>query len=269
MMKKTFNFLCFCILLISGGCEEVVDVDLKENSPRLVIEASILKVKSIPDTPQYIGLSTTAPFFDDEIPPATGADIRITGSDGQIYVFEEIDPGLYRNERLDPEPGKSYHLEIKFQDNIYEATETFTAVAELEDVEQNNEGGFSGDNLELRAFYTDPPERGNYYLFRFLYDELSLQIFDDEFINGNRTFALFTNEDLKEGDRVSFEIQGISKRYYEYLFILRSQAGSGGGPFQTQPTTVRGNIINTTNPENFPLGFFRVSEVDRIHYTVE
>lgn len=268
-MKDIFKFLILSIFISLTGCEEVVDVDLEESSPRLVIEASLYKIKSIPDTPQYIGLSTTAPFFDEEIPPATGAEIKVTDSEGQVYFFEEIDPGLYRNEDLEPGSGISYHLEINYENNIYEATETFIEVADLESIEQNNNGGFDGDDVELRAFYTDPPEEGNHYLFRFLYEELSLQIYDDEFINGNRTFAVFTNEDLKEGDRVSFEIQGISKRYYEYLFILRSQAGSGGGPFQTQPTTVKGNIVNTTDPQNFPLGFFRVSEVDRIHYTVE
>ncbi|UJH91168.1 DUF4249 domain-containing protein [Antarcticibacterium sp. 1MA-6-2] len=268
-MRILNKYLIICTLFIIAGCEEVVDIDLEESTPKLVIEASLLKVKSIPDTPHYIILTKTAPFFEEEIPPATEAEVKVTDSDGQVYIFEEIDPGLYRNEVLEAEPGKSYHLQINYLNETYEATSTYTPVADLEYVEQNNEGGFNGDDIELRAFYTDPPEIGNYYLFRFLYDELSLQIYEDEFINGNRSFAVFTNEDLKEGDRVSFEIQGISRRYYEYLFILRSQAGSGGGPFQTQPTVVRGNIVNTTNPANFPLGFFRVSEVDRLHYTVE
>lgn len=268
-MKICINMIFIVSLLFLTGCEDVVDIELEQSSPRLVIEASILKVKSIPDTPHFIGLSTTAPFFDQQIPPASGALVKITDSNGQDFIFEEIDPGLYRNDQLNPELGMTYHLQVIYHDNIYEASETFIAVPELENVEQYSNGGFSGNDLELRAYYTDPPETGNYYLFRFLYNDLSLQIYDDKFINGNRAFAIFTNEDLKEGDRVSFEIQGISRRYYEYLFILRSQAGSGGGPFQTQPTTVRGNIINTTNLENFPLGFFRISEVDRIHYTVQ
>jgi hypothetical protein len=32
-------------------------------------------------------------------------------------------------------------------------------------VEQNNEGGFTGEDIELKAFYTDPANIENYYFF--------------------------------------------------------------------------------------------------------
>jgi hypothetical protein len=43
----------------------------------------------------------------------------------------------------------------------------------------------------------------------------------------------------------------------------------GVGPFSTPPATLRGNIVNLTNEENFCLGFFRLSEIDRLDYTVQ
>ncbi len=47
------------------------------------------------------------------------------------------------------------------------------------------------------------------------------------------------------------------------MSVLVSIAGNnGGGPFQSPPATVRGNIINTTNSANYPLGYFSLSEVD-------
>jgi hypothetical protein len=52
--------------------------------------------------------------------------------------------------------------------------------------------------------------------------------------------------------------------------VLISIAGStGGSPFQSPPATVRGNIINTTSPNNFPLGYFSISEADTKIYTIE
>lgn len=49
-------------------------------------------------------------------------------------------------------------------------------------------------------------------------------------------------------------MEGISEPFYNYLYILRSQGGNnGGGPFQSQPATVKGNVVNQTNPENYPL----------------
>jgi hypothetical protein len=52
--------------------------------------------------------------------------------------------------------------------------------------------------------------------------------------------------------------------------ILLSVAGNtGGSPFQSPPATVRGNIINTTNFDNYALGYFRLSETDSASYVIE
>ena len=57
---------------------------------------------------------------------------------------------------------------------------------------------------------------------------------------------------------------------YNYMNVLLGIAGTNGGsPFQTPPATVRGNIVNQTNFNNFALGFFRLSETDTMSYTVE
>jgi hypothetical protein len=54
------------------------------------------------------------------------------------------------------------------------------------------------------------------------------------------------------------------------MSVLVSIAGNGGGgPFQSPPATVRGNIINTTQEENFPLGYFSLSEYDSVNYIVK
>ena len=54
------------------------------------------------------------------------------------------------------------------------------------------------------------------------------------------------------------------------MSVLVSIAGNnGGGPFQSPPATVRGNIINTTNAANYPLGYFSLSEFDVLYYSVE
>lgn len=258
------------ILLGIYSCEEVVDVALEESPPRLVVEASILWEKETEGDFQMIRLTTTAPFFADSIPPAEGAQVSVMSENGTLYVFEEMEPGFYFNDIFSPELNASYDLEIIYEDEVYIARESLMPVSSLEYVEQSTGGGFGGEDIELRAYYFDPPELENYYFFRFFTEDLSIQISEDEFTDGNLTFAYFSNEDLIAGAEVQLEIQGISKRFYEYMFILRSQAGTnGGGPFQTQPTTVRGNIINTTNPDNFAFGYFRLSETDLLEYTIE
>lgn len=264
--------MLFLILLAGSlfSCEEVVDVELTETEPRLVVEASLLWDIDKNENVQYIRLTTTAPYFDSEIPPAEGATVTVFDEKGQEYIFEKVEEGVFKNNEIDPVPFAEYRLVITYQDEIYEATENFIPTPGLLYVEQNNEGGFTGEDIELRIFYQDPADIENYYLFRFFGEQLSLQIYDDRFTDGNVNFAFFTDEDLDPGEEVGLEIQGISENFYEYMFILRSQAGNNnGGPFQTQPTIVRGNIVNVTNPENFAFGYFRLSATDFISYRVE
>ncbi|WP_424494304.1 DUF4249 domain-containing protein [Salinimicrobium sp. GXAS 041] len=269
-MKSFKNgILAFLLLLSAASCEEVVEVDLEESEPRLVIEASLVWNEVDLQTPLYVKLSTTAPYFDEEIPPVENAVVSIHDGFGNKYFFSEIEPGLYRNDGFLPNTDATYELEVAYNEEVYFATASFITSPEIEEIEQDNNGGFTGDEIEIRAYFTDPVGKGDHYLFRFYNEDLSFQIYDDELIDGNRSFAFFSNEDLESGDEVILELQGISKQFYEYLFLLRSQAGTGGGPFQTQPTLVRGNIINLTNPDNFPFGFFRMSEKDVLNYQVQ
>ena len=54
------------------------------------------------------------------------------------------------------------------------------------------------------------------------------------------------------------------------MSILVSIAGSNvGGPFQSPPATVKGNIVNVTNKENYPLGYFSLSETDTQKYKIK
>jgi hypothetical protein len=50
--------------------------------------------------------------------------------------------------------------------------------------------------------------------------------------------------------------------------LLLISVGSNG-PFSTPPATVRGNIINQTNSNNFALGYFNLSETDVKNYVIQ
>lgn len=269
-MKTVQKILFLLLVMTFCSCEEVIEVDLQESEPRLVVEASIIWEKGTRGNTQSINLTTTTPYFDSGISPAKDALVQVISSSGEIYEFNELEAGVYVNTDFLPELNKEYQLTIQYNNEVYTASESMFPVVDLEEVEQSENGGFGGNDIELKAYFTDPAEIPNYFLFKFFFEDLSLQIYDDEFTNGNRTFAYYSNEDLKVGDEVNFKIQGISERFYEYLYILSSQAGeNNGGPFQTQPTTVRGNIINETNPENFAFGYFRLSQSSQLDYTIQ
>jgi len=271
-MKK---FVSILLVLISlSSCEDVIDLNLKTTQPRLVIDASINWLKGTSGSEQKIKLTLTSPYFDVSVPPANGAQIVVKDSNNNTFNFiEESNTGVYINNNFIPEINRTYTLEVIYKNETYTATETLKSVAPIDYVEQKNDAGFSGNETELKAYYTDPVEEENYYFFEFKSDlaEIpSLEVYKDEFTNGNQIFGFHSEEDLKPGNQVLIRNYGISKKFYEFMFLLLQQNSTdNGGPFETQPATLRGNIINQTNSENFPLGYFRVSEVDELVYTVE
>ncbi|MGB3607740.1 MAG: DUF4249 domain-containing protein [Psychroserpens sp.] len=271
-MKRHLYTILALLLLCS--CEDVIEVDLNNAEPRLVIDASINWFKNTTGNEQDIRLTLSAPYFNDEVPPANEADVRIINGNNDIFVFtEDGNSGIYRNNTFVPQIDDTYTIEITYQDELYRGIETLKSVVDIDFVEQNDDGGFSGEETELKAFYTDPANVDNYYFFEFISDipEIpDLEVYEDEFTDGNQIFGFYTEEDLEPNDQVIIRNYGVSERFYEFMFILLQQNSTdGGGPFETQPATVRGNCINETNPENYPLGYFRLSEVAELIYTVQ
>jgi hypothetical protein len=271
-MKRLF--IIILVFSFCTNCEDVIDVDLNETEPRLVIEASINWFKNTTGNEQSIKLSLSAPFFGDEIPPANGAIVQITDSNNNSFSFiEDGTTGIYRNINFTPITEETYTLSITYEGETYTGTEILKPVVPIDYVEQINDGGFTGDDIELKAFYTDPADIENHYLFEFTSNipvVPSLEVYDDIFTDGNQIFGFYTEEELESGDIVTIRNYGVSDRFYEFMFILLQQGSDdSGGPFETQPATVRGNCINTTNPDNFPFGYFRLSEVDEVIYTIE
>lgn len=271
-MKQLIIFII--IILGVTSCEDVIEVDLNTAAPRLVVEASINWQKGTTGNEQRIKLSLTAPFFSETIQPANNAEVYITNSANEQFIFNELNnTGIYITNNFIPVINETYILTIIYEGEVYTATETLKSVVSIDSVEQNNNGGFSGEETELKAFFHDPADEENYYFFEFISDIPaipSLEVYNDEFTNGNTMFGFYTEEDLSAGDEVTIRIHGTSERFYNFMFILLQQLSEdGGGPFETQPATVRGNVINQTNTENFPFGYFRLSEMDEFIYVVQ
>lgn len=272
MKKLTYILLLLPMLFIS--CEEVVDVGLDTGRPRLVIDAYLKWYLGTDGSQQMIRLSMTSPYYQEEVPPVSGAVVTVTDNLGNIFNFtEDGATGIYRCDNFIPQVNGTFYLTVIVDGNTYTATETMKPVPPITSVEQRNDGGFMGDDIEVRAFFIDDGTTDDFYLCRYKPDYNAIpmyEVFEDRFFNGNQMFALYSDDDLSEGDQLEIDIFGISERYYNYMNILLGVAGSNGGsPFSTPPATVRGNIVNVTNPSDYPLGFFAASQADKHVYTVE
>jgi hypothetical protein len=273
-MKKINILLVLIFAIFLNGCEDVVSIDLKADAPKLVIEASINWYKGTSGSEQKIKLTTTTGYYSDKIPTVSGATVSVKNNSNTTFKFIELsDTGVYMCSNFTPVINEAYTLTIINNGNIYTATETLKSVAPISEIIQNNEGGFTGTDVEIKTYYTDPANETNYYLYQYNYSKDVKQNFyadEDTFFQGNKFFSISQSDNLKVGDKVTVTHYGVSKPYYNYMNVLISVAGStGGSPFQSPPATVRGNVINATNPNDFPLGYFSISEADTRTYTIE
>jgi len=261
----------------STSCTDVVEVEVQNGPERLVVEASLDWEKGTAGSEQTIRLRKSTPFFDTNTSEAVvGASVVVTNdTNGDRFEFVDQNDGAYQTTSFIPVLGQSYSLRIVYNDEVYTASETMTPVTEITNVFQDTEDGFDDEILEVHVIFTDPPEEGNNYLFRFqrVGDLLpDLEVTDDEFVNGNEIdwwYEIEEDDDIlpfAPGDEVAIEMLGISRDYFDYVSILIDQLG-GVGLFDATPVAVRGNCINETNADNFAFGYFRLTEVVRTSYT--
>ena len=276
---KNMKYLYAFLVIFMFSCEEVIELDLNDGQQRLVIDASINWEKGTSGSDQEIKLSLSSPYYQNETLAATGANVQVISSNNEIFEFIETDnSGLYTTTSFNPILNETYTLEIEYEGQIYSGSETLIPASEIDRIEQTNDTGFTGEDIEIKAFLKDLDTPGvkNYYFFEEYFirkDEYIYGVGDDQFVDGsnNQVFSVnFYNSDtLRTGDKLRLKNIGCSKRYYQFMFLLLSQTADGaGGPFSTTPATVRGNMVNKSNKDNYPFGFFRLSETDTVEYTV-
>jgi hypothetical protein len=273
-MKNIKIILAFIGSILVSSCETVVDIDLNTMEPKLVIEAAIRWQKGTLGNVQTIKLSKTTSYYDTQIPTVSGATIFITDASNNVFNFVESNvAGSYVCSNFTPVLNRNYMLTVNSNGTTYTATETLKSVPQIDRIEQINNVGFTGDATEIKTYYTDNGTTQDYYLFKFKPSYTVIPIyFAQEDINfqGNQILGLYRSDKLESGQNFEITLSGISRQYYNYMRILISIAGnnSGGSPFQSPSATVRGNIINTNNEANYPLGYFSLSEQDYRNYIV-
>ena len=275
-MKKIllYSVLLFTTLL-STSCEEVVDIDLDNSEPKLVIDAIIKWQKGTTGENQTIKLSLTNDFYTNDILPANGAIVTVTNSSNVVFNFVEVPTtGDYVCDNFLPVIGEVYRLEILYEGAVYTASSALIATPDIINVEQETVVGISGeDEIQIKYFYQDNGTEENYYLLGVKNPNKQIPEFgvvSDEFFQGNVMFGFYGSSETEPGITLDLSVQGVTKSYHNYMNKLITIAGSGSGnPFATPPATVRGNITNTTNNSDYPLGYFHLSEIDTVNYLVQ
>ncbi|AUC86576.1 DUF4249 domain-containing protein [Polaribacter sp. ALD11] len=266
-MKKIYIFP-FIILLFFANCEKIVEVDLPTIEPKLVIDASfeVLFDETPATANTVVKLRLSADYFEEEIPVVTNAIVFLTNlSDNAVINFVDGDlDGNYKPiNTFIPEDDIIYQLTVIHNNETYKGKATKVKSTKIDNIQQGDDTLFSEDQIELKISFTDNIAVENYYLFNI--DTYNYVIIEDRYFNGSEyNFSYYyEDENIEFPKNITIKLFGITKEYYTYFRVLINQSGTnGGGPFQSAPSSLLGNITNTTNESNFPLGYFHISETD-------
>lgn len=264
------------------GCEKNIDFTLKDEEPKLVVEATIEN-----GGPPVVYLSNSLSYFSQVSPQLLAASLvhgaEVFVSNGtKTHKLKEYNQPLGAGYNLSyysidssnlstafvGELARSYSLKITAGGKEYNATTTIPAFRKRIDSIWYKAGPPQLDTNKVIVMVraTDPPGFGDYIRYfskrnngPFLPGLNSA--FDDLFVDGT-TYELqvqagvdrnqtFKEDDLffNKGDTVTFKLSSIDKATFDFWQTMEYSYQSIGNPFAT-PTKVLSNVSNNA------LGYF-------------
>ena len=268
---KNIKILPVLLLLMFVNCEKVVEIDVASIPPKLIIDASFeVYFDETPVTAKTnVKLTLSADYFDTAIPAVLGAKVFVTNlNDINIINFLDTDEdGVYEPQStFIPEDDIEYELTVIYDNETYKGKATKVKSAKFINVMQGDKTLFTGKETEVIIEFSDDINAENFYLVH--YTDNRYDALEDRFFNGTEynKSEFFDEDDLDLPETINISMSGVTKEYFTYFRILINQSGeNSGGPFQSVPSSLLGNLINTTNDSNFPLGYFHISETDIIN----
>jgi Domain of unknown function (DUF4249) len=213
-------------LIIFQDCQKVVNIDLNEAAPRIVIEGLINDRRG----PYTVSISRSGSYFNQPV-LATVSDARVIITDNNAIVdtLQEAEPGLYVTLRTKGAPGKSYNLVVISDGIEYTGTTTMHSHVNIDSLKlvkdqfQGFDTGRDGNNLhlEIHCFFRDPIEKNFYRVKVFKNDSIntgSYRLFDDQYTNGEETELRVAN--ATAGDTFRVELLSLDSKTYEYYRTL-------------------------------------------------
>ncbi|EMR02369.1 DUF4249 domain-containing protein [Cesiribacter andamanensis] len=261
---RVFYLLLAVLALVTGGCRELVTLELPQQEPRLVIEAELTDTPG----PHTVRLTLTQDYFSKAAAPVVeDARVSITDDAGNSQELLYTQNGVYATQGLEGVIGRSYTLRVEWQGQVYESS----GVLSLKPVI---------DSLVVQYFEAIPPflDAGHYMLF---YGHIPrggtryyrFKIYENDSLYNDRTDLLvpeaeFMPDTLREvrlgyaftpGDTIRLEMYALNRDMYDYYYELRTLLFNDGGLFSPPPRNPTSNIRNVSDPARPPLGYFQVA----------
>lgn len=257
-MIKT-KYILIILLFATFGCEKVIDVDLNEAHPEVVIEANLSK---FPDSAK-VKLSKTGSYFGESTnDKISDAIVVVTSNYGESYIFNEVEEGVYKSFEIIPEEGVVYSLTVETEGETYEANSILQATVPIDSLTYYYYEGFAflDAGYVLKLIIKDPAEIENYYRIK-IYESDRLEnvsddfiVFDDRLVDGKLLEITLRGNLFEVGDTVTVQLMSIDNDAYKYFDTFHELININPG--SAAPANPTSNISNGA------LGYFSVWSSD-------
>ena len=302
-IKIAFKWSLLAILFCFGltSCEDVIEVEVPTDEPRLVVNALMRVDINEQFIPVEVRLTLTNNFFDEIsttsaedniviISQAFDEEGNITGTGTSSLWEEPLGSGIYvpdptfdADQRI-PVSATTvdimYTMVIEHQGRRYAAQTKYVPAVPIDNLEIGDGTLFEDEETELIVTFTDDPDRDNFYVFDFGFSEFLTT--EDQFYKGQQfQFSYFYDREFEPGTELEVSILGADQSFFNYMDLLIEQTDGMQGPFQTPVATARGNVFDVTGldnidifdnagrPEDFALGYFAIVQEYKATVTVE
>ncbi|MFB2118707.1 DUF4249 domain-containing protein [Parapedobacter sp. 2B3] len=205
------------------SCEDVIDIDLNDADPQLVIVGAI----SNRSYEQQVTISRSVAFdvaqpFD----PVSGAEVTVVDRTGRVFRYAEQAPGVYVCNFRGRE-SERYDLSVQVEGTVFTATSTMPRLVTADSIGTAVRTLFGEEQKFISLRYADPPGVPNHY--RYLWSVnggplAMLHVSQDKFNDGkyvSEDLADFDTE-LVAGDSVTVRMQCIDRATYDFWNAVQS-----------------------------------------------
>ena len=243
LTKTKILLLSIIGLFLFSSCEKVIDLNLKNAEPVIVIEGNV----NDQFENQYVRISKTIPFTStNTFSGFKGAKVTLSTAGSASINFPEISNGIYKSSAFKGVAGKTYTLEVLADGKLYSATSTMPYPVAPDSIGFKKLSFFGNKNIYPTVYYKDPVNIQNQYRYilkinnKFQSDIVS----EDRFNDGNDVsdIIFYDGDDIKSADTIDIEMQSIDRNVFKYYFAI-SQIGGNGGP-PVAPTNPNSNFSN-------------------------
>jgi len=243
-------------ILVFGGCQKVINLNLADSAPRLVVDAMVTDSLG----PYRIKLTLSGSYFNQPVlSPVAGAIVTISDNNGITDLLKESFPGIYLTSKLRGIPGRTYSLKVLSDSKEYDGSSTMFSHVDIDSLKleksQSQGFGFGGNGrnenrAEIHCFFNDPKEKNFYRIKVYRNDTINTEnyrLYDDQYTNGEVTDLQVGR--VKAGNIVRVELISLDKSTYDYYRTLRDV-------LHTNPIFGSTPANPNTNLNNGALGYF-------------